>query len=39
MLVTQSAKTLNIFPAKGGVSPYFSAQMIVHGRRMDYKKH
>jgi hypothetical protein len=39
ILVTESTKKLNFFPAKGGVSPYFSTQMIVHGRGIDYEKH
>jgi hypothetical protein len=30
---------LNQFPAKGGVSPYFSPQAIVTGDILDYDKH
>ena len=30
---------LNFFPAKGGVSSYFSPHVIMSGRDLDYKKH
>ena len=39
MLVSESAKKLNFFPAKGGVSLYYSPRMILHRRNMDYEKH
>jgi copper oxidase (laccase) domain-containing protein len=32
MLVAESAKKLNFFPAKNGVSPFFSPRMILHGK-------
>ena len=30
---------LNWFPAKGGVSPYYSPHMILNRASLDYKKH
>jgi len=30
---------LNLFPAKGGISEYFSPHMLVGGRNIDYNKH
>jgi len=36
MVCTQQ---LNMFPAKGGVSPYLSPHMILTGRSFDYNKH
>jgi hypothetical protein len=39
MLVTESAKKLNFFPAKNGVSPYYSPRMILHQRNLDYTRH
>jgi hypothetical protein len=39
ILVSESAKRLNFFPAKGGVSLYYSPRMILHRRNMDYNKH
>ena len=30
---------LNLFPAKGGVSEYFSPHMLVGGRNLDFNKH
>jgi hypothetical protein len=39
MLVTESAKKLNFFPAKKGVSPYYSPRMILHQRNLDYNRH
>ena len=38
-LVMESAKKLNFFPAKNGVSLYFSPRMILHQRTLDYNKH
>ena len=39
MLVTESAKKLNFFPAKNGVSQYYSPRMILHQRSLDYSRH
>jgi len=39
VLVCESAKKLNFFPVKGGISPYFSPRMILHQRSLDYSKH
>ncbi len=39
LLVSESAKKLNFFPAKHGVSPYYSPRMILHQRHLDYAKH
>jgi hypothetical protein len=39
MLVSESAKKLNYFPSKHGVSHYYSPRMILHQKGMDYKKH
>ena len=36
MIVTHQ---LNLFPAKGGISPYFSPHIITGGRAIDYTKH
>jgi hypothetical protein len=30
---------LNLFPAKGGISPYLSPHVLVGGRNVDYDKH
>jgi hypothetical protein len=38
-LVTESAKKLNFFPAKNGISQYYSPRMILHERNLDYDKH
>ena len=35
-LVMELAKKLNFFPAKNGVSPYFSPHMILHQQTLDY---
>lgn len=39
ILAMESAKKLNFFPPKGGVSKYFSPRMIVHKMPLDYVKH
>ena len=39
VLVDDSAKKLNFFPAKNGISPYYSPRMILHQRNLDYDKH
>jgi hypothetical protein len=38
-LVTESTKKLNFFPAKHGVSKYYSPRMIVNHESLDYSKH
>ena len=38
-LAMLSCKQLIFFPAKNGVSPYFSPHMIMNKRNIDYKKH
>ena len=38
-LVSESAKKLNFFPNKNGVSKYFSPRMILHKENLDFKKH
>ena len=35
-LIMELAKKLNFFPAKNGVSPYFSPRMILHQRTLDF---
>jgi hypothetical protein len=39
VLVDDSAKKLNFFPAKNGISQYYSPRMILHQRNLDYDKH
>ena len=39
MLVTESAKKLNFFPTKNGVSSYYSPRMILHQRSLEYNRH
>jgi hypothetical protein len=39
VLVNDSAKKLNFFPAKNGISQYYSPRMILHQRNLDYDKH
>jgi len=39
ILVTESAKKMNFFPAKNGISPYYSPCMILHQRNLDYARH
>ena len=39
ILVTESAKKLNFFPAKHGVSQYYSPRMLMHQRNLDYSRH
>jgi hypothetical protein len=34
-----STAQLNYFPAKGGISPYFSSHAILTGKTSDYEKH
>jgi hypothetical protein len=38
ILVMDSAKKLNFFPAKHGISEYYSPTMILHQRNLDYTK-
>jgi hypothetical protein len=39
VLIDDSAKKLNFFPAKNGISQYYSPRMILHQRNLDYDKH
>ena len=39
ILRMESAKKLNFFPPKGGISPYYSPRMILHQQSLDYVKH
>jgi hypothetical protein len=39
MLFMECAKKLNFFPPKGGVSQFYSPQMILHQKALDYQKH
>jgi len=39
MIVMESAKKFNFFPARNGVSKYYSPRMILHKRNIDYEKH
>jgi hypothetical protein len=39
MMVTETARKLNFFPAKYGVSKYYSPRMIMHQQNLDYDKH
>jgi hypothetical protein len=36
MLTMECAKKLNFFPPKGGVSQFYSHQMILHQKALDY---
>jgi hypothetical protein len=38
-LVTMQASQLNLFPAKGGISPYYSPRTILGLPVLDYEKH
>ena len=38
-LVSESAKKLNFFPNKNGVSKYYSPRMILHKENLDFNKH
>jgi hypothetical protein len=38
-LVMESAKKLNYFPNKNGVSKYYSPRMILHQENIDYDRH
>jgi hypothetical protein len=38
ILVMDSAKKLNFFPAKQGISPYYSPRIILHQKNLDYPK-
>ncbi|KAG7373398.1 reverse transcriptase RNA-dependent DNA polymerase [Nitzschia inconspicua] len=35
----ESAKKLNFFPAKHGISQYYSPRMILHQKNLDYNRH
>ncbi|KAI2510062.1 Reverse transcriptase (RNA-dependent DNA polymerase) [Fragilaria crotonensis] len=39
MLVSESAKKLNFFPSKNGVSKFYSPRMMLHQRNLDYSRH
>ena len=39
VLVNDSTKKLNFFPAKNGISQYYSPHMILHQQNLDYDKH
>ena len=39
MMVMESEKKMNFFPAKIGVSKYYSPRMLLHTRNIDYDKH
>ena len=38
-LVSESAKKLNYFPAKEGVSKYYNPRMILHQENLDFERH
>ena len=38
-LPPEAAKKINYFPAKHGISKYYSPRMIVHHQSLDYEKH
>jgi hypothetical protein len=38
-LIMESAKKLNYFPNKNGVSRYYSPRMILHQENLDYQRH
>ena len=38
-LAMETARKLNYFPVKGGVSTYYSPRMIMHQERLEFKKH
>jgi hypothetical protein len=37
--VMDSAKKLNCFPSKGGISDFYSPRMTMHKEVLDYEKH
>ena len=37
-LIMECTSKLNIFPAKGGISPYYSPRILLNQRTLDYKK-
>jgi hypothetical protein len=39
VLINDSAKKLNFFPAKNGISQYYSPRVILHHQNLDYDKH
>ena len=39
VLVSESAKKLNFFPAKHGVSKFYSPRMMLHQKNLDYLRH
>ena len=38
-LAMETARHLNIFPAKGGISSYYSPNILLRGQALDYTKH
>jgi hypothetical protein len=38
-LAMVSTANLNLFPVKGGISPYYSPRMLIHHKTIDYGKH
>jgi hypothetical protein len=38
ILTMECAKKLNFFPPRGGISPFYSPQMILHQQSIDYGK-
>ena len=39
ILTMEVTKKLNLFPPKGGTSPYYSPRMILHHSTLDFNKH
>jgi hypothetical protein len=39
VLIDDSTKKLNFFPAKNGISQYYSPHMILHQRNLNHDKH
>jgi hypothetical protein len=39
VLIDDSTKKLNFFPAKNGIAQYYSPHMILHQRNLNYDKH
>ena len=35
----EAPKKMNFYPAKNGISPYYSPRMILHHQQLDYEKH
>jgi len=39
ILAMEAAKKCNFFPARHGISDFYSPRMILHGKTLDYEKH